>query len=99
MFVLGSPINRGIFGEPPSLSSLDSNGNLKYTIDFRSVYATVLDRWKDGDRSLADDWDDLRLDQQRALVAAAFASLVIGPSDPHGPRRFDSRRLTMERRF
>jgi uncharacterized protein (DUF1501 family) len=45
MFVLGTPINKGIFGEPPSLSSLDQNGNLKYTIDFRSVYATVLDRW------------------------------------------------------
>src|SRR6266702_3024447 len=45
MFVLGNPVNKGIFGEPPSLSSLDPNGNLKYTTDFRSVYATVLDRW------------------------------------------------------
>jgi uncharacterized protein (DUF1501 family) len=45
MFVLGNPITRGIYGEPPSLSNLDDNGNLKYTIDFRSVYATVLDRW------------------------------------------------------
>src|SRR5579859_3485419 len=45
LFVLGNAINKGIYGEPPSLSSLDQNGNLKYTIDFRSVYATVLDRW------------------------------------------------------
>lgn len=45
MFVLGSPVTKGIYGEPPSLSSLDDNGNLKYTIDFRSIYATVLDRW------------------------------------------------------
>ncbi len=45
LFVLGTPINKGIFGEPPSLSSLDQNGNMKYTVDFRSVYATVLDRW------------------------------------------------------
>ncbi|HLX57102.1 MAG TPA: DUF1501 domain-containing protein, partial [Ktedonobacteraceae bacterium] len=45
MFVLGNPINKGIFGEPSSLSDLDPNGNLKYTVDFRSVYATVLDRW------------------------------------------------------
>ncbi len=45
MFVLGKSINKGVYGEPPSLSSLDSNGNLKYTVDFRSVYATVLDRW------------------------------------------------------
>ncbi len=45
MFILGNPVNKGIFGEPPSLSSLDNNSNLKYTTDFRSVYATVLDRW------------------------------------------------------
>ena len=45
LFMLGNSINKGIFGEPPSLSNLDQNGNLKYTIDFRSVYATVLDRW------------------------------------------------------
>jgi uncharacterized protein (DUF1501 family) len=45
MFILGNPINKGIYGEPPSLSSLDDAGNMKYTIDFRSVYATVLDRW------------------------------------------------------
>src|SRR6266513_88295 len=45
MFVLGNAVNKGIFGEPPSLSNLDENGNLKYSTDFRSVYATVLDRW------------------------------------------------------
>lgn len=45
MFLLGKSIQKGVFGEPPSLTSLDANGNLKYTIDFRSVYATVLDRW------------------------------------------------------
>lgn len=45
MFVLGDPIQGGVFGEPSSLSGLDDNGNLKYTVDFRSVYATLLDRW------------------------------------------------------
>jgi uncharacterized protein (DUF1501 family) len=45
MFVLGNPVSKGIYGEPPSLTSLDENGNMKYTTDFRSVYATVLDRW------------------------------------------------------
>lgn len=45
MFVMGNPINKGIFGEPPGLGDLDQTGNLKYTTDFRSVYATVLDRW------------------------------------------------------
>jgi len=45
LFVLGNPVTRGVYGEPPSLSNLDENGNLKYTVDFRSIYATVLDRW------------------------------------------------------
>jgi uncharacterized protein (DUF1501 family) len=45
MFVLGNPVSKGIYGEPPSLSSLDNFGNLKYTTDFRSIYATMLDRW------------------------------------------------------
>lgn len=45
MFVLGNAVSKGIYGEPPVLNSLDNNGNLKYTVDFRSVYATVLDRW------------------------------------------------------
>jgi uncharacterized protein (DUF1501 family) len=34
----------GFYGEPSSLANLD-NGNLKYTTDFRSVYATVLEKW------------------------------------------------------
>jgi uncharacterized protein (DUF1501 family) len=45
LFVIGNAVTRGIYGEPPDLGSLDENGNLKYTTDFRSIYATVLDRW------------------------------------------------------
>ncbi|HZR42230.1 MAG TPA: DUF1501 domain-containing protein, partial [Ktedonobacteraceae bacterium] len=45
MFILGNAIQKGIYGEPPGLGNLDQNGNLKYTTDFRSVYATLLDRW------------------------------------------------------
>jgi len=43
VFVAGAPVRGGWFGEPPSLTSL-SDGNLILTTDFRSVYATVLDR-------------------------------------------------------
>ncbi len=38
------PVRGGIYGEHPSLTALN-NGNLAYTVDFRSVYATVLERW------------------------------------------------------
>ena len=45
LFVLGSAVQGGVYGEPPDLTHLDANGNLVFTTDFRSVYATVLDRW------------------------------------------------------
>ena len=51
MFVLGNKVKGGFYGEPASLSNLD-NGNLKFTTDFRSVYASVLEKWLE---SPADD--------------------------------------------
>jgi uncharacterized protein (DUF1501 family) len=45
LFVMGRTVRGGRFyGDEPSLTALDSNGNLLHTTDFRSVYATVLDR-------------------------------------------------------
>ncbi|WP_433083048.1 DUF1501 domain-containing protein [Dactylosporangium sp. CA-052675] len=41
MFILGSPVKGGLYGEQPSLADLD-NGDLKFTTDFRKVYATLL---------------------------------------------------------
>ena len=43
LFLLG-PVRGGVYGDHPSLTNL-SNGNLGYTVDFRSVYATVIERW------------------------------------------------------
>ena len=44
MFVAGAPVAGGFYGERPSLASLDKN-NLRFTIDFRQVYASVLEGW------------------------------------------------------
>lgn len=45
VMVFGGKLNRaGVYNEMPDLQDLD-NGDLKYKIDFRSVYATVLDKW------------------------------------------------------
>jgi uncharacterized protein (DUF1501 family) len=35
---------QGFYNESPNLSDLD-HGDLKHSIDFRSIYATVLDKW------------------------------------------------------
>jgi uncharacterized protein (DUF1501 family) len=44
LFVAGPALKGGIVGSHPSLKDLDS-GDLKYAIDFRRVYATLLDCW------------------------------------------------------
>jgi len=45
-FVLGERVKGGMYGEYPSLKKDDLTlGNLKYHVDFRSTYASVLDRW------------------------------------------------------
>jgi uncharacterized protein (DUF1501 family) len=43
LFVVG-PVKSGIYGTTPSFDRLD-NGDITYTTDFRSVYATVLEKW------------------------------------------------------
>jgi uncharacterized protein (DUF1501 family) len=47
MFIIGNPVKGGIYGQQPSLAplDLDDGGNPKFHVDFREVYATVLDRW------------------------------------------------------
>jgi uncharacterized protein (DUF1501 family) len=44
LFVAGGKVKGGVYGEHPSLTDLEG-GDLKYGIDFRSVYATVVERW------------------------------------------------------
>ncbi|MBI5947987.1 MAG: DUF1501 domain-containing protein [Chloroflexi bacterium] len=45
VFTLGAQVRKGLYGEAPKLNQLIDNGNLAYTTDFRSVYATVIERW------------------------------------------------------
>ena len=49
LIVIGNAVHGGVYGEHPSLSDLDNAGNMKYKIDFRSVYATILDKWLGAD--------------------------------------------------
>lgn len=48
LFIAGSNVKGGLYGAYPSLTDLD-NKNLKYSTDFRSVYATVLADWLKAD--------------------------------------------------
>lgn len=56
LFVLGHGVRGGLYGEPASLTDLDQ-GDLKFTTDFRDVYAMLLERALDADPAqLLDGW-------------------------------------------
>ncbi len=44
MFLVGGRVKAGVIGDHPGLTGL-KDGNLKHAVDFRQVYATVLDKW------------------------------------------------------
>ena len=44
LFLIGGGVKGGLYGTPPDLGATNM-GNVRYGVDFRSVYATVLERW------------------------------------------------------
>jgi uncharacterized protein (DUF1501 family) len=48
--LIGSRVRGGILGELPALrGGLDGQGNLRATVDFRSVYCSLLEQWLGAD--------------------------------------------------
>jgi uncharacterized protein (DUF1501 family) len=45
VFVLGGQVKGGVYGEHPNFGLLDVYGDFMHVIDFRSVYATLLEEW------------------------------------------------------
>ncbi len=46
MFIVGNKVRAGLLGQYPSLAPKDLfQGDVKYNVDFRSVYASVLENW------------------------------------------------------
>lgn len=53
LFIIGDDLKTpGFYNEVPDLSTLDDNGDIQYSVDFRRVYADALTSWMDVD---ADD--------------------------------------------
>ncbi len=49
VFLFGGKLNKaGIYNQAPDLANLE-NGDLKYQVDFREVYATLLNKWLEVD--------------------------------------------------
>lgn len=76
VLMFGSALKKGVIGNNVNLNDLD-NGNMKYTVDYRQIYATLLIDWFGvSDKTLTDiyfnDWRDKQVD----LIDDAFALSV-----------------------
>jgi uncharacterized protein (DUF1501 family) len=49
VLVMGGSVRGGLYGQYPSLTDLDPVGDLRYNVDFRAVYSTVVERWLNAD--------------------------------------------------
>jgi len=78
LFVVGDRVRGGLYGGQPSLTDLDRNGNLKYTVDFRNVYATVLEKWLNADATQVLGYNFPKLD----MFTGAPGDPVAGPAPP-----------------
>ena len=63
--MIGEHVSGDLYSTYPSLTNLDSSGNLQYNVDFRQVYASILDDWLDIDPStvLGSEFDELSVFQ------------------------------------
>ncbi len=60
LYVIGKQVAGGHYGDAPSLTDLDEGGNLRFTTDFRRVYATLIEDWlqhRDSKSLLYGDFD------------------------------------------
>jgi uncharacterized protein (DUF1501 family) len=73
MLLIGNPVQGGFYGQAPSLGSLDGTGNLKYSVDFRSVYQEILNTHLGADAKeiLGQAFDRVPFLKAAAGVAAA----------------------------
>ncbi len=62
-FVIGNGVKGGLHGTTPSLSELVLGDNLENTVDFRQVYATLIDGWLGADATnvLGQKFDTLKM--------------------------------------
>lgn len=60
-FLISPAVSGGRYGVPHSLTDLDEEGNMKHNVDFRSVYATVLDGWLETEHTdiLRDEYEKI----------------------------------------
>jgi len=83
--IVGAPIKGGLYGQMPSFTDRDELGDLKHTVDFRSVYATMVEGWMGGDarENLGADYE--LLDVFDAVAPEPTATPVVPTPTPVPP--------------
>ena len=51
VYLIGQPVKGGHYGQAPDWTRLNAEGNVNPTVDFRRVYATVMQQWMGADSS------------------------------------------------
>ena len=49
VYLIGQPVKGGHYGQAPDFTRLNAEGNVNPTVDFRRVYATVMQQWMGAD--------------------------------------------------
>ena len=95
LFVIGRGVRGGLYGQRPSLAGLDRWDRMQSHVDFRSLYASVLDGWMGGGSSavLGASYPDLGLFAAAPTAATGSApALTSGGVVQVAPARlYDSR--------
>lgn len=71
MFLIGSKVRGGLYGQQPSLAIADRWDRLTHHVDFRSVIGTTIDGWMGGGGS--------------TILGGSFENLGLFRSGPSGP--------------
>lgn len=83
LFLIGSQVNGGLFGQMPDLTQTDGNDDPIFNVDFRAVYASVLQGWFGLDPSatqsiLGANYDALPLVQGGGAVSRETETIADG---------------------
>jgi uncharacterized protein (DUF1501 family) len=82
--LIGPPVAGGIYGQMPSFTDLDNHDRFKATLDFRTIYATVLEKvlGADSQQVLGARYETLPV-----FSGAALANIPLPPPLPIVPGR------------
>lgn len=84
VFVFGTKLNSGIYGENPLLGIDDlHNGNLVFNIDYRRIYTSIIQDWFEGDnQALIDTGFAAWVDQKIPIVSTTEIPGIVPGKNP-----------------